>query len=57
MQSVLTLLADPKAFNYLIMCLYVVNAVRWAYAGFYGDVWYWISAASITAAVTWGYER
>jgi len=48
---------DPKLFNYLIMILYVLNALSWALCKQYGDMWYWLSALSITAAVTWGYSR
>lgn len=51
------LLLDPRAFNFLIMALYLLNAVRWAWQGSYGDVWYWTGAFWITAAVTFGYSR
>jgi hypothetical protein len=50
-------LFDPKVFNYVIIGLYVLNSGRWAVAGSWVDVCYWISAASITATVTWGYAR
>lgn len=48
---------DPKFFNYVIMSLYVLNTAWWAYHKSWGDAWYWASALSITAAVTWGYHR
>lgn len=51
------LLFDPKIFNYLIMALYITNSLRWAFAGSWADVAYWLSACSITATVTWGYSR
>ena len=51
------MILDPKVFNYIIMALYLINTVNWAVRGYWGDAWYWISAASITAAVTWGYTR
>lgn len=51
------LLLDPKFFNYLIMVLYVTNAVRWALSGKYADMSYWLSAFAITATVTWGYKH
>ena len=51
------LLLDPRAFNFLIMALYLANAARWAVAGSWGDVWYWSGAFWITAAVTFGYSR
>lgn len=50
-------LLDPKIFNYVIIGLYVVNSGRWAAHGSWVDVAYWLSAASITATVTWGYAR
>jgi hypothetical protein len=49
------LLLDPKVFNYTIMCLYAINAGRWAVYGNWADVCYWLSALGITATVTWGY--
>ena len=53
----MTWLTDPKVFNYLIMGLYVINAGRWALHGSTGDTCYWLSAAAITASVTWGFAR
>jgi hypothetical protein len=50
-------ITDPRFFNYVIMSLYVINASRWAIAGKWGDVSYWVSAAMITASVTWGYKH
>ena len=51
------LLLDPKIFNYVILSLYMLNAVRWAFAGKIADVCYWISAAAITATVTFLYKH
>lgn len=51
------LLLDPRAFNFLIMGLYVTNAGRWALAGKWADVCYWLSAFAITATVTFGYKH
>ena len=48
---------DPLIFNYIIMSLYGINTLQFLYRGFYSDAWYWVSAFSITAAVTWGYGR
>lgn len=50
-------LLDPKLFNYVIMCLYVLNAGRWLIARSYGDAAYWVSAFCITASVTWGFKH
>lgn len=51
------LLADPRAFNFLIMALYACNAVRWLVAGSIADCCYWLSALGITATVTFGYSH
>ncbi len=51
------ILLDPRAFNFLIMGLYTLNAVRWAFAGNIADVCYWLSALAITATVTFGYAH
>ena len=51
------ILLDPKVFNYLIMVLYGLNAVRWAFAGKVADVCYWLSALAITATVTFLYKH
>jgi hypothetical protein len=51
------LLTDPAVFNYVILTLYGLNAARWAYAGKIADVCYWLSAAAITATVTFLYKH
>jgi hypothetical protein len=53
----MTFITDPKAFNYLIMALYLLNSARWAFAGSVADVCYWLSAFAITATVTFGYSH
>lgn len=53
----MTFLADPKIFNYVIMALYGLNAIRWAVAGKIADVCYWLSALAITATITFLYEH
>jgi hypothetical protein len=55
--NALSLLFDPKFFNYLIMILYILNAGRWAFQGNWADMFYWLSAFSITATVTFGYAH
>lgn len=51
------LLLDRRAFNFLIMSLYLLNAARWAISGCWADVSYWLSAFAITATVTFGYDH
>lgn len=56
LSNILTVLKDPLFFNYLIMTLYGLNALRWALEGRWGDVAYWTGALWITASVTWGFH-
>jgi len=53
----LSILADPKIFNVVIMSLYAANVFRWAWHGSFVDAAYWSCALGITACVTWGYDR
>lgn len=53
----LELLKDPRVVNYVILCLYALNVVRWSFARSWGDACYWASAFGITASVTWGYNH
>jgi hypothetical protein len=51
------ILSDPRLFNFVIMALYTMSAVRWASAGKWADACYWLSALAITATVTFGYKH
>ena len=51
------LLLDPRFFNYVIMALFMVSAVRWAFAGSWVDASYWLFSLALTATVTFGYDR
>jgi hypothetical protein len=53
----MSIVLDVKFFNYLIMSLYLINSMRWLIHGSYADMFYWLSALSITATVTFGYQR
>lgn len=53
----MTWIADPKIFNYIIMTLYALNAMRWAIEGKWADACYWLSALGITLTVTFGYQH
>lgn len=48
---------DPRAFNFLIMALYALSAIRWGFALKIADACYWLSALAITATVTFGYKH
>jgi hypothetical protein len=50
-------LLDPAIFNYVILVLYTLNAGRWAWDRKGADVCYWLSAAAITATVTFLYKH
>ena len=51
-------LTDPKLFSYVILVLYLLNVIRWAFEMNLFQVCYWMSAAAITATVTFlgGYQ-
>jgi hypothetical protein len=51
------LITDPRLFNFVIMTLYALSAVRWLISGSYADACYWASALAITLTVTFGYKR
>lgn len=53
----MTWLADPRLFNFVIMALYALNALRWAYERKWADTCYWLSALGITLTVTFGYKH
>lgn len=57
MNKLLTVILDKMFFNYLILTLYMLNAGRWALAQNWADVCYWLSAAAITATVTFLYPH
>lgn len=50
-------LLDPKIFNYVIMSLYLLNALRWGIEKKPADVCYWLCALAITATVTFLYKH
>lgn len=53
----MSFLLDPKIFNYIIMSLYTMSALRFAASNMWTDMFYWLFALGITATVTWGYNR
>lgn len=55
--NILEMMMSPKIFNYIIMTLYLINAVWWLWNGSKADMFYWLSALAITATVTFGYQR
>lgn len=53
----MSLLSDPRLFSFVIMGLYALNALRWAYERKWADAAYWVGALWITSAVTFGYKH
>jgi len=53
----MSILFDPKVFNYVIMALYIATSARWAFARSWGDAAYWLCACGITASVTFGFKH
>jgi hypothetical protein len=45
---------DPRAFNVLIILLFIAAAIRWAFAGNWPQAGYWASAAVLNVFVTVG---
>jgi hypothetical protein len=53
----MSFLLDPRIFNFIIIGLYCLNALRWLINGSYADMCYWLSALAITLTVTFGYKH
>jgi hypothetical protein len=53
----MSILLDPRVFNFVIIGLYCANAVRWAVHHSWADMFYWLSALAITLTVTFGYRH
>jgi hypothetical protein len=53
----MSILRDPRLFNFVIMTLYACSSLRWAISGRWADCCYWVSALAITATVTFGYKH
>jgi hypothetical protein len=53
----MSLFSDPRVFNFVIMSLYLLNAIHWAWHQKFADACYWLSALAITATVTFGYKH
>lgn len=45
---------DPRVFSYIIMVLYITNAVNFAVRRDFWTMSYWLGAFWITASVTFG---
>jgi hypothetical protein len=53
----MSVLRDPRLFNFFIITIYFCAAVWWAWHRRWWDVAYWLSALAITATVTFGYKH
>lgn len=53
----MSILTDPKLFNYTIMSLYAANVMRWSFHGSFVDAAYWGGALWLTLVITFGYDR
>lgn len=49
----MSLISDPKLFNYALIALHGAAAARHAYALHWWDSAYWMLAFAITALMTW----
>ena len=43
---------NQNTFSYIIMALYIANAINFAYFHNYPNMFYWLFACGITASVT-----
>ena len=50
----MSILLDPRLFNFVIMTLYGLNIARWAFAGNFWAATYWMAALLITICATFG---
>ena len=46
------LLADPRLVNFILMGLFLANAIRWSIEKKWMDVAYWIGCIVVTIGVT-----
>jgi len=46
----MTWLSSPRAFNFVIIGLFICAAARWAWAGNWSQVAYWLAAAVLNIA-------
>lgn len=52
LQALKAILTDPNVFNYALMALYSLSALRQAGAGDWLQVLYWVGALFLTIGVT-----
>lgn len=45
---------SPHTITSLLVIIYIINAVNYGVRGLWGNSWYWLAAAQITIAATWG---
>lgn len=48
----MSLIFDPKIFNYLIIILYALSVIRWTVEMNWAQVVYWLGALILTYAIT-----
>jgi hypothetical protein len=50
----MSVLLDPRFFNFVIMSLYALNIGRWTISGYLWAAGYWMAALGITICATFG---
>lgn len=50
----MSVLLDPRLFNFVIMTLYGLNIARWSVAGNFWAAGYWSCALGLTVIITFG---
>ena len=49
---ILKFLYDPRLINYVLMSLFLLNAIRWSFERQWGKVIYWIGSLVLTIGIT-----
>ena len=50
----MTILSDPRLFNFIIMALYAGAVIRWSVAANFWAAGYWACALGLTLIITFG---
>jgi len=51
------MISDPRIFNFAIIAMFLAAAIRWACAGNWAQVAYWIAAAVLNIATLPGVSK
>jgi hypothetical protein len=49
--------SDPRIFNFMIIAMFLIAAIRWAFAGNWSQTAYWCAAAVLNIATLPGMQK